>query len=180
MVSTLSGSAAFAFFLCSDDLSGVAAYMRITIHSECKASDRRRHELPAAFSTAVGPVVASLLRSNSFPFLGKSYKESPIGRLYFQSVGDGTLVALGKGRRSGAQRGASENNFGQRFSVSTPCFIPQKRTVASALPNLVRTHVSGSFFWPIAVCCRSRPLEGTPSPGICLLPYQSHHSELGL
>src|SRR4051812_3815799 len=26
-------------------------------------------------------------------------------------------------RRSGAQRGASENNFGQRFSVSTPCLF---------------------------------------------------------
>ena len=36
---------------------------------------------------------------------------------------DGIPLALVKNRRSGAQRGASENNFGQRFSVSTPCFV---------------------------------------------------------
>jgi hypothetical protein len=47
--------------------------------------------------------------------------------LYFQRFADGTLVALEKGRRSGAQRGASENNFGQRFSVSTPCLFSPMR-----------------------------------------------------
>jgi len=39
-----------------------------------------------------------------------------------KNLRDGTPLALVKARRSGAQRGASENNFGQRFSVSTPCF----------------------------------------------------------
>jgi hypothetical protein len=39
----------------------------------------------------------------------------------------GIPVALEKNRRSGAQRGASENNFGQRFSVSTPCFMSYAR-----------------------------------------------------
>jgi hypothetical protein len=48
----------------------------------------------------------------------------------FQCFKDGTLLALVKNRRSGAQRGASENNFGQRFSVSTPCF-----TFPSARPS---------------------------------------------
>ena len=36
--------------------------------------------------------------------------------LFFQAVRNGTEAAIWQGRRSGAQRGALENNFGQRFS----------------------------------------------------------------
>lgn len=122
-----------------------------------RLATRRQNELPALFSTAVGPVVALGPRSNSFPVVCKSYKELELRRLYFQRFADGTLVALEKGRRSGAQRGASENNFGQRFSVSTPCFIPQKRTLRQPSP-FVRTHVSGSFFSPFRGLLSSRPL----------------------
>ena len=46
----------------------------------------------------------------------------------FQYVRNGRVLALHISRRSGAQRGASENNFGQRFSVSTPCFSRLKMT----------------------------------------------------
>jgi hypothetical protein len=34
----------------------------------------------------------------------------------FKQLGNGKASATGKDRRSGAQRGALENNFGQRFS----------------------------------------------------------------
>src|SRR5437870_5555805 len=55
---------------------------------------------------------------------------------------DGTLCALGKARRSGAQRGAPENNFGQRFSwaplaFSSVLFSPSPQLRQSQrLPNI--------------------------------------------
>ncbi len=84
------------------------------------------HGLSVGFQQPRGPSVASEARSNSFSVLGKSYKGRPIRLIYFQSLKDGTLLALVENRRSGAQRGASENNFGQRFSVSTPCLNSPK------------------------------------------------------
>ena len=69
----------------------------------------------------------------------------------FQRFADGTLVALEKGRRSGAQRGASENNFGQRFSVSTPCFIPQEQSLRQPSPTSFEPTYRVLFF-PLTVC----------------------------
>jgi hypothetical protein len=40
----------------------------------------------------------------------------PGALLTFKDLRNGIASAKGKGRRSGAQRGALENNFGQRFS----------------------------------------------------------------
>ncbi|HKV81896.1 MAG TPA: hypothetical protein VJP02_27360, partial [Candidatus Sulfotelmatobacter sp.] len=62
-------------------------------------------------------------RSKTFRVESNSYNEPNQIAVRFQSLRNGALLALTKTRRSGAQRGASENNFGQRFSVSTPCFI---------------------------------------------------------
>jgi hypothetical protein len=62
-------------------------------------------------------------RSKTFRVESNSYREpNQIGTL-FQLLTNGLVLALPNARRSGAQRGASENNFGQRFSVSTPCFF---------------------------------------------------------
>jgi hypothetical protein len=61
-------------------------------------------------------------RSNSFPLEGNSYRAAYLIALYFYEVTNGMPFALYENRRSGAQRGAPENNFGQRFSVGTPCF----------------------------------------------------------
>ena len=58
----------------------------------------------------------------------------------FQRVKDGTLLALVENRRSGAQRGASENNFGQRFSVSTPCFTLSAQPSPAFYPNKPSVH----------------------------------------
>jgi len=61
-------------------------------------------------------------RSKSFA--AKAIPTAGFNRMHvsFQHVKNGRVLALYRNRRSGAQRGASENNFGQRFSVSTPCF----------------------------------------------------------
>ncbi len=109
--------------------------------------------LPTFFSTALGPLVAYGPKSKSFPVVCKSYKEPEVRHLCFQQVADGTLVALVKGRRSGAQRGASENNFGQRFSVSTPCFPP-----AASPPQRRSSPSAGLSF------CTSGRLLCQPSP----------------
>ena len=69
-----------------------------------------------------GPLVAFRCRSKSFPVAGNYYRRAMPARTCFQRFRNGKVLALWKSRRSGAQRGASENNFGQRFSVSTPCF----------------------------------------------------------
>jgi hypothetical protein len=61
-------------------------------------------------------------RRKSFLRAGNSYRAGNIVPFILRYLRDGTPLALEKVRRSGAQRGASENNFGQRFSVSTPCF----------------------------------------------------------
>jgi hypothetical protein len=88
------------------------------------------------FEVQVGPWLATEARRKSFLGAGNSYRAGNRVPFILKRLRDGTPFALGKGRRSGAQRGASENNFGQRFSVSTPCFClldavepsPQKLT----------------------------------------------------
>jgi hypothetical protein len=70
-------------------------------------------------------------RSKSFPLPCNSYKAGKTCVLYFYALADGLWLALYENRRSGAQRGASENNFGQRFSVSTPCLSPNRLVGAS-------------------------------------------------
>ena len=62
---------------------------------------------------------------------------------YFQGFTDGTLLATFRNRRSGAQRGASENNFGQRFSVSTPCFFSRRTSALPPNPLLDRPMILG-------------------------------------
>ena len=52
-----------------------------------------------------------------------------------------------RGRRSGAQRGASENNFGQRFSVSTPCFIKWRPSVLPPTDNKLSSREESLIFW---------------------------------
>jgi hypothetical protein len=70
----------------------------------------------ATFQQAGGHAVASFDRSNSFPVPAQFLPSQKVSRFYFEGLADGTLVALFLNRRSGAQRGAPENNFGQRFS----------------------------------------------------------------
>src|ERR1700737_3945184 len=65
---------------------------------------------------ACGPFLALGTRRKTFPAGSNSYRVQSSQPLFFQGLTDGTVCALGKGRRSGAQRGAPENNFGQRFS----------------------------------------------------------------
>jgi hypothetical protein len=93
---------------------------------------------PSAFQQPLGPSVARFSRSSSFFVNGKSYKGWKVPGMCFQCFKDGTLLALVEDRRSGAQRGASENNFGQRFSVSTPCFTLSQRP---ALPGFFRAYL---------------------------------------
>ena len=62
-------------------------------------------------------------RSKTFRVESNSYNSPITMSIVFQSLRNGRVLALTRNRRSGAQRGASENNFGQRFSVRTPCFI---------------------------------------------------------
>ena len=69
----------------------------------------------------LGPALAEIARSNSFSGPRNSYSRDHPGSPCFERFTDGMRFALSQNRRSGAQRGASENNFGQRFSVSTPC-----------------------------------------------------------
>src|SRR5437879_13514221 len=66
-------------------------------------------------------------RSKTFRVESNSYNELNQIATRFQALRNGGVLALTGTRRSGAQRGASENNFGQRFSVSTPCFISRPR-----------------------------------------------------
>jgi hypothetical protein len=71
---------------------------------------------------AMAPFLPYLQRSKTFRVESNSYNEPTKIAARFQSLRNGGVLALTENRRSGAQRGASENNFGQRFSVSTPCF----------------------------------------------------------
>jgi len=73
------------------------------------------------------------LRSNSFPDPRNSYPDNHPGSSCFEWFTDGKRFALSRNRRSGAQRGASENNFGQRFSVSTPCSSSDRPTALPAV-----------------------------------------------
>jgi hypothetical protein len=79
------------------------------------------------FNNPDGSNLALHTRSKLFPRHGNSYRAKKLLTPYFQSFTDGIRLALYIARRSGAQRGASENNFGQRFSVSTPCIFPSAR-----------------------------------------------------
>jgi hypothetical protein len=45
-----------------------------------------------------------------------------LASVYFEGLADGLSLAIRKGRRSGAQRGVPENNFGQRFSWTPLAF----------------------------------------------------------
>jgi hypothetical protein len=85
------------------------------------------HELPRArnlpetapdgtFQQAFGPADAFIHWSNSFQGPRNSYKAAQIVSFYFEEFADGIPHATRENRRSGAQRGAPENNFGQRFS----------------------------------------------------------------
>ncbi len=80
-----------------------------------------RHQLFSR-SPSLALQLPKLVRSNSFPGPRNSYPGNRSGSSYFERFTDGMRFAISQNRRSGAQRGASENNFGQRFSVSTPCF----------------------------------------------------------
>jgi len=80
------------------------------------------HPAPSP-SDRLAPLLQHPERSKTFRVESNSYNEPNQIGLLFQSLTNGWLLALSSGRRSGAQRGASENNFGQRFSVSTPCFF---------------------------------------------------------
>jgi hypothetical protein len=82
-----------------------------------------------------GPFLASSARSKTFRVESNSYNEPNQIAMGFQSLRNGGVLALTETRRSGAQRGASENNFGQRFSVSTPCFL-SSRTALTPPPPL--------------------------------------------
>jgi hypothetical protein len=70
----------------------------------------------------MAPFLLSWARSKTFRVESNSYNWPNQIAIRFQSLRNGGVLALTETRRSGAQRGASENNFGQRFSVSTPCF----------------------------------------------------------
>jgi len=59
--------------------------------------------------------------SNSFPPGCNSYQGRSRTTPCFQPLTNGKPVAILQPRRSGAQRGALENNFGQRFSLGAPC-----------------------------------------------------------
>jgi hypothetical protein len=72
--------------------------------------------LDGTFQQACGSEVASFHRSNSFIVGAQFLPSQNVARLYFEGLADGTRHALLENRRSGAQRGAPENNFGQRFS----------------------------------------------------------------
>src|SRR5258708_4964328 len=67
-------------------------------------------------STRRRPISCLTARRKTFPAGSNSYRVQPAQPSFYQWFTDGTVCALGKGRRSGAQRGAPENNFGQRFS----------------------------------------------------------------
>jgi hypothetical protein len=131
----------------------------------CEFSVKRTK--PSAFQQPLGPSVARFSRSSSFFVIGKSYKGLKLAAMCFQCFKDGTLLALVKNRRSGAQRGASENNFGQRFSVSTPCFTLPRRP---ALPGFFSANLDTFLNFPSAFChspnfCHSERQRGT----CCLL-----------
>jgi len=66
-------------------------------------------------------------RGKTFPGAGNYYRAENIVIVCFEAFALRHPSCFRKNRRSGAQRGASENNFGQRFSVSTPCFMSYAR-----------------------------------------------------
>jgi hypothetical protein len=72
--------------------------------------------LDGTFQQGCGSAVALFNRSNSFIVGAQFLPSQNVARLYFEGLADGTRHALLENRRSGAQRGAPENNFGQRFS----------------------------------------------------------------
>lgn len=90
----------------------------------------------AVFNTDLGHYRASLWRGKNSPHHWKFLRRVKMSHTYFQRFSFGIPVAICKNRRSGAQRGASENNFGQRFSVSTPCLFA-KRFVSPPHPSNV-------------------------------------------
>jgi len=83
----------------------------------------RRRKWNLLVTIGDGPSLARAPRSKTFRVESNSYNELNQIATRFQALRNGGVLALTGTRRSGAQRGASENNFGQRFSVSTPCFI---------------------------------------------------------
>jgi hypothetical protein len=102
-----------------DHLTGVCD--RRTSSGPDEVARQRKLNLLVTFED--GPVFAPPARSKTFRVESNSYNDPNQIAVHFQSLRNGGFLALTENRRSGAQRGASENNFGQRFSVSTPCFI---------------------------------------------------------
>jgi hypothetical protein len=66
--------------------------------------------------------------------VGNSYRVKSRHDVCFERFADGTLFAYNNARRSGAQRGAPENNFGQRFSWAPRLHF------RTALPRLCHTY----------------------------------------
>ena len=89
----------------------------------CCSRDRPRINF-LIFSDQECFVVAGsrVARGKTFPGAGNYYRAENIVIVCFEAFALRHPSCFRKDRRSGAQRGASENNFGQRFSVSTPCF----------------------------------------------------------
>jgi hypothetical protein len=75
-----------------------------------------RPEISKSFSQIVVWSLPDFSAVKSFPTQGNSYRGPNPGFVYFEGLENGIRHALSHGRRSGAQRGAPENNFGQRFS----------------------------------------------------------------
>lgn len=106
-------------------------------------------------------------RSKSFFRQGNSYNLPKIRLQYFQSLANGTRHATDERRRSGAQRGALENNFGQRFSwaplaITPPRFDPFPLTKVRLSAKRLSPDCSGPWV-------KIRPA----------LPLPAHQSRLG-
>ena len=94
----------------------------------CCSRDRPRINF-LIFSDQECFVVAGsrVARGKTFPGAGNYYRAENIVIVSFEAFALRHPSCFRKNRRSGAQRGASENNFGQRFSLSTPCFMSYAR-----------------------------------------------------
>jgi len=101
--------------------------------------------LDPTFQQPRGAALAPSTRSNSFPGQGNSYSAEKLASFCFEWLADGNSFALYTARRSGAQRGAPKNNFGQRFSWAPLAFSvrrvgppPPSLLLMPALPRPVR------------------------------------------
>jgi len=89
----------------------------------------KRHEgsrartLKILFNSLLALFLLPKFRSKSFLRPGNSYQTGKFADFYFERLADGMPHALAPRRRSGAQRGAPGNNFGQRFSWAPLAFV---------------------------------------------------------